>query len=108
VVNSIVLADSVAVVCRERVVRARELVLRCCVRKEERVERESEMRMSEAVSLEILKWDVHWEISCSIRSVFTRDVYCSVGWKRRTAAGSSSRSILIDYLWSRRFPVLFG
>jgi hypothetical protein len=36
---------------------------RCCVRKDERVERESEMRRSESLSLAILKCDVHWEMS---------------------------------------------
>lgn len=38
---------------------------RCWVRKEERVERESEMRRRESLSLAILKWDVHWEMSWS-------------------------------------------
>jgi hypothetical protein len=38
-------------------------VERCWVRKVERVVRESEMRRREAVSFDILKWDVHWDIS---------------------------------------------
>ena len=36
---------------------------RCCVRNCESVERLSEMRRREAVSLAILKWDVHCEMS---------------------------------------------
>jgi hypothetical protein len=39
-------------------------VCRCCVRKEESVLSESEMRRREAVSLPILKCEVHWEMSC--------------------------------------------
>jgi hypothetical protein len=38
-------------------------VWRCWVRKEESVLRESEMRRREAVSLPILKCEVHWEMS---------------------------------------------
>lgn len=48
---------------RERAVSWVERVERWWVRKVESVVRESEMRRSEAVSLEILKWDVHWAIS---------------------------------------------
>jgi hypothetical protein len=80
-------------------------VLRCCVRKEESVERESEMRRSDAVSLEILKWDVHWEISYA--GVRKRVV---VFWGERsghTAAGSSSRSIVKKNCWSRLPAVLY-
>lgn len=46
--------------------RAESCVLReerCCERKVERVESESEIRAREAVSFEILKWEVHWEMS---------------------------------------------
>jgi hypothetical protein len=41
-----------------------ERVDRCWDRKVCRVLRESEIRVREAVSLEILKWDVHWDMSC--------------------------------------------
>jgi len=36
---------------------------RCWERKVESVERESEIREREAVSFDILKWEVHWAIS---------------------------------------------
>ena len=49
---------------RDRALSCWERECRCCVRKVERVESESEMRVREAVSLEILKCEVHWDMSC--------------------------------------------
>lgn len=67
---------------RVRVESCWERECRCWCRKVERVERESEIRVREAVSLVILKWDVHWEISWEGLLVL-----CLEGWWVRVVCG---------------------